>query len=326
MNTPETKNIHEIKPHNTNPTEQDVVEVLKLFAEAEITSIERFPTGLAHFVYDIKTRGGLNVVARLTKPENRESLEAGLYWYNLLEPKGIPLPKIYKHNTKDAKFPYIIMERLAGTDLGNVYPTLSDIDKKTIAQDIASIQVSVASLPKAKGFGFAKSYESELLPQWTDVIKQLLERSRNRIKKAGLVDSTHVDRVEEKIPNYTDYFSKVEPECFLDDTTTKNVIVNNGKLTGIVDIDGVCFGDKLLPIALANTSLLNSGYDPSYIKYWVHALSITEEQKEVIKFYTALYAVDFMSEGGQKFNKESVSPINEERVKRLIVILEDSLS
>jgi len=33
--------------------------------------------------------------------------------------------------------------------------------------------------------------------------------------------------------------------CFLDDLTTKNVIVQDGVLQGVVDFDHVCYGDPL---------------------------------------------------------------------------------
>ena len=37
----------------------------------------------------------------------------------------------------------------------------------------------------------------------------------------------------------------VPPLPFLDDLTTKNVLVDGGRLSGVVDVDVVCFGDPL---------------------------------------------------------------------------------
>lgn len=50
------------------------------------------------------------------------------------------------------------------------------------------------------------------------------------------------------VMNFDSYTSEVKPTPFLDDTTTKNVIINDGKLSGIVDVDYVNFGDHLLTL------------------------------------------------------------------------------
>ena len=49
----------------------------------------------------------------------------------------------------------------------------------------------------------------------------------------------------------------MEPICFLDDLTIKNVIVAEGKLQGIVDFDWVCYGDPLYMIALTQTAVVS---------------------------------------------------------------------
>jgi len=154
------------------------------------------------------------------------------------------------------------------------------------------------------------------------VLYSSLARSRKRIQAIGAVDSHHVDRVAEKIAKYEGYFSQVMPKCFLDDTTTRNVIVHNGKLSGIVDVDFACFGDNLFPIALTRMSLLNTGFDLDYIDFWCDVADVTEEQRDVLQFYTALFCVDFMGELGQTFNKESSQSVKAEDIQRLSNILD----
>jgi aminoglycoside phosphotransferase (APT) family kinase protein len=46
------------------------------------------------------------------------------------------------------------------------------------------------------------------------------------------------------------YFSSVQPTYFLDDLTSKNVIVQDGELRGLVDFDVVCYDDPLYWLAL----------------------------------------------------------------------------
>ena len=62
------------------------------------------------------------------------------------------------------------------------------------------------------------------------------------------------------------------------------MIINKGKLSGIVDVDGACFGDKLYTVALTKMSLLSSKDNLDYIDYWCEELNISEEQYKALEF------------------------------------------
>lgn len=307
------------------PDEQLVVGIVRGFKDESVLTVERFPTGARHFVYDVVTRSGESFVVRVATPENRESLLGALYWYGFLKPRGVPLPSLLYADVEavTAPFPYLIIERLAGKDLGLVYPQLSKDEKKALACEVARVQEIAGTLPPATGFGFVGGYESSRFQRtWIDVLSGSLERSRKRIETIGAVDARHVDRVTERLGRYESYFSQVEPRCFLDDITTRNVIVHEGRLSGIVDVDCVCFGDNLFTIALTRMSLLKSGFDLDYVDFWCEAAHVSDEQREVLQFYTALFCVDFMGELGQVFNKERPPLVKAEDVRRLEGILD----
>lgn len=120
------------------------------------------------------------------------------------------------------------------------------------------------------------------------------------------------------------YFSQVPPTPFLDDVTTKNVLVYEGKLSGIVDVDWVCFGDPLFTVALTRAAILSAGYPPDYTDHWCALLGVTRAQAAAVRFYAALFCVDFISEAGQTFNR-SVETLDPARAKRLTRVLEEHL-
>jgi len=128
-----------------------------------------------------------------------------------------------------------------------------------------------------------------------------------------------------KLPAYARYFAAVEPRPFLDDTTTKNVLVHEGRLAGIVDVDYVCFDDALLTPALTEIALLSSGHDIDYIRYWTSELQLGAEQKAVLNLYAALFCVDFLSEIGQQFNQGTPIPTDPAWVARLVGLLDTFL-
>lgn len=312
-----------------SPDEQQVSRIVRESMGEGVLTADRFPTGACHFVYDVVTESGRNVVVRVARPENRGLLASAIYWGELLRPKGVPLPNVLYADTDAANqpFPYMIIERLAGSDLGSVYPQLSRDEKRILAGEVAHAQRIAGTLPPGRGFGYARSYEGgPFLGSWADVLYGSLGTSRSRIEAVGAADARHVDRVESMIPKYEGYLSRVVPRCFLDDTTTKNVIVHGGRLSGVVDVDSVCFGDSLFPIALTRMSLLNTGFDPDYTEFWCEAAGVTEEQRGVLALYTALFCVDFMGELGHAFNREGPPPVAARDVERLSGILDALLS
>jgi hypothetical protein len=236
-----------------------------------------------------------------------------------LEKKRLPLPKfLYSEVEKNLfEFPVIIMERLKGKDLGDVYTELSQGQKRKLALEISNIQRVVGTLPQANGFGYARSFEDETLkPSWLELVESQLQRTERRTIEAGVFSLDHINKVKELITDNKKYMLGIRPVAFLDDTTTKNVIVHEGNLSGIVDIDFVCFGDPLYVVSLTKMGLLSGGHNLDYVNYWRGELRLNEKQERVLTLYTLIHCVGFMSEVGHKFNKET-SEIDQGRVEKL---------
>ena len=312
------------------PTEHDAVRILNDALGKTVKSISRFPTGLAHYVYDVTTDDGESFVIRLTRPDMRYFFEGALSWYEPLISRNVPLPTLYYESVDETQFgfPVMIMERLPGKDLDEVYVHLSTEQKHRLADKIIAIQRSVAMLPRGKGYGFARSSDDPALyPHWIDVLEESIKRSTHRLEKSGLLDNEMISRTRQTIYAHEGYFRSVLPLCFLDDTTTKNVLVDNtGCLAGIVDVDAVAFGDPLLTLSLTRMALLSRGYDTEYTDYWAEKLNLTPQQRHAVNLYTALCCLDFMSEIGQSFNKDVPTSIDQAKAEKFMRILASLLN
>lgn len=310
------------------PTEQAAVEVVWQYLGLKTAQATRFPTGLANIVYDVVTTDGTALVVRLARTGDGTRFAGAAYWYGRLAPLGVPLLRLIAHDAapRQGEFPFMLIERLPGTDLGFVYPDLSTEQKRELARRIAAIQRTVATLPAGPGFGYARSYDDRLHRSWVELLHANLTQSRRAIERAAIVDPRVVERARAKVAPYGNYFARVQPRPFLDDTTTKNVLIADGQLSGIVDVDVVCFGDPLFTPALTQISLLNRGYDTDYIRFWCDELHQTVEQTCILTLYTALFCVDFLAELGQPFNKEVADNVAEGTVQRLLAILDDLLA
>ena len=285
--------------NTVRPGENDVRQIVRSALSEEVAAISRFPTGLVHRVYDVTCASGRQVVVRIARPQNEAILDNGLYWSRLLRPKGVPLPQILAHDLTNPStpFPYMILHRLPGNDLGLVYRDLNADQKKAIAQELIKIQNIVATLPRGAGFGHVARYDRPYpYPTWAAVVRGSLIRSRARLQSSGLVDLAVVDLVESRLEQFEAYFDEVPPVPFLDDITAKNVIVHDGKLSGIVDVDWIGFGDHTSVLALTRMSLMALGYPTDYVDYWAEALRLTGEQHRVLDIYTAACCLDFISD------------------------------
>src|SRR5688572_17854057 len=120
------------------PTEEDARAVVRAVLRDEARTVTRFPTGLAHYVYDVVTAQDHVVVVRMARRDRTAGLAGAIYWSNWLRPLGIPLAQIIHADLRAevSPFPSLVLERLPGTDLGNVYPQLSLRQKHSIVKDV----------------------------------------------------------------------------------------------------------------------------------------------------------------------------------------------
>ena len=288
-------------------------------------AVSRFPTGLQHFVFEATSIQGRQAVVRVSRREDVGMARNSIYWSDLLRPLGIPLPKILHADlTMDRhRFPFVILERLPGRDLGFMVDRLSDETLRDLARRLSGLQAIVTSLPQGRGYGFTPRIDGPFPHiRWTDCIAASLGRSRRRIREAGIVSERHVDRAEAASDRHAAYFASVQPTAFLHDITTKNVIVDGTHLSGIVDVDDLCFGDPLFHVGLTRTALLANGHSAYYADAWIDLLELDHEQVAALDFYTALFCIDFMGELGRRFNQVEAQTIDRSYLERLCGVLD----
>jgi aminoglycoside phosphotransferase (APT) family kinase protein len=307
-------------------SETDAGQLAARFAGESVRRADRFPTGLAHFVYDVTLASGARLVVRIGAPGSAPAFAGAAYWSRALRPLGVPLPALLEAG-EHAGAPYLILERLPGSDLGAVHAGLSPEQKRGIAGRVAEIQRAVATLPEGRGFGYVLHPDGPFPhASWQGVLRASLQRGRRRIQRAGVFDPGLASQVERALERRAGSLAGVRPRAFLDDTTTKNVIVDAGRLSGIVDVDCVCYGDPLLPVALTRTALLDQGESTEYVDFWCEALGAGAEERAALALYTAAFCIDFMGEVGQRFNRAEAIAADAPRAERLVAMLRSSLA
>ena len=222
----------------------------------------------------------------------------------LLRPMGVPLPQVL-HADLDATFPTLVLERLAGTDLGHVMASLEGRSLEAIAGRVVDAQWIVSRLPSAGRYGEAVTAEMAPCTSWPAVLAGGLARSRRRLAAAGLFSLEIADRVEALLDAVRPQASQIPAVPYLHDTTTKNVIVNSdGRFSGIVDVDDLCWGDPRLAAALTLAAIEAFGGSPHYVTAWMRLARFRDDR--LFRAYVVLRVLDFLSEQGTYFNGNEI--------------------
>src|SRR6516164_6223669 len=81
--------------------------------------VRRFSTGAHHYVFEATFADRPPVVVRIAAEHSRSAMAGALRLSSLLRPRGVPLPEIIAEGVNH-RFSHLVMERLPGTDLGEV--------------------------------------------------------------------------------------------------------------------------------------------------------------------------------------------------------------
>jgi hypothetical protein len=121
--------------------------------------VRRFTNGLAHFVFEVTCADQRIAVVRIADRRNGDAMAGAARLNRLLRPLGVPLPGIIAEDLTH-RFPYVVIERLPGTDLGDVIGGLPDAALAAIAARVAEAQSIVSRTRSAGRYGYAVEPEA----------------------------------------------------------------------------------------------------------------------------------------------------------------------
>jgi aminoglycoside phosphotransferase len=272
-------------------------------------TVSRFTTGVRHYVYEARFAGRPPVVVRIGSATAHSEIAGAIYLSKLLRPRGVPLPAILAEDVQSG-FPWLVLERLPGTDLGAVIGNLTDTQLDRIAARVAQAQSVTSETGSVAGrYGYAVKPDQGPHSTWSQVLEAHLGRSRRRIASAGLFDVAAADIVERELGVMGGEIDAIVSTPFLHDTTIKNVIVTaEGGVSGIVDVDDLCFGDPRYAAALTLAALTAQRGPLQYVSAWLRHARWPDDR--LFRLYVTLFLLDLMAEHGLVFNgnQRSSSP------------------
>ncbi len=281
---------------------QEAVIIFENNTKKNVVQIERCSVGIANYVFAVSTATE-KFILRCSKDE--DAYKATVYWLSKLSVCEIPIPIVISKGTyKD--YSYLILSHIPGDDIGNVYDVLSDSEKSQIAKQVVEIQRRVSSIDIPTGTAWT----------WNSFIDEQLNRANERIKRKRYFDTEKIHTIKKIRQEIKEYLDAVRPTPYLDDISTKNLLIYEGKVSGIIDIDWLGLGDMLTFVALTKVALLNMDLDTRYIDYLLNEIHPNTIEYKAFVFYCLLYCIDFMGERGMQFLDKKI-PVNGSIIKRL---------
>lgn len=298
---------------------QQVLELVARVLDMEPLSAERMTlTHSGNMVYDV-TLPDRHIIARL-RGNDKDTLSKTAHNIRALAGLGLPVPQVLAVDTSLTRYPfrYILLEKIPGRDLLYELGEMTPHQMTRLAEQIVAAQHVVGTLPQGSGFGWGHVGEGGPEPTWFDVIRSEAEQS-GPLSNGTLLD-TFRQRLHQQRVRFQPYFRNVNPVCFLEDLTTKNVLLQHGELQGLIDFDCVCFGDPLWMIGLAAGCIVNDigRRELFYIEELCRCWRLNEEQQGVVAYYAAQRATEFL--------EDALQQNDEERVQRLVAVIEQWLA
>ena len=270
-----------------------------------VRAVARMAYGHGSVTYRVKTDGDPAVIVRT-------NIDPGVYAGTLanleaLRGLGLHVPSVLRADLTCSGYPfaYVITDAFTGRDLGFELAGMTATQMTRLAEQIVGFERQVSRLPLGSGYGFKPIGAAGGHGRWIDAVRA----DRSLILAPGDVAGDlgvdlGVDRdfadliadVRRALDRSSERLDEIEPICFLDDLTTKNVIVHGGVLQGVVDFDVVCYGDPMYWLALTQVAILSDVGQPGqfYVDELIRLWAPSAFEMANLALYSALHAAEFL--------------------------------
>ena len=279
---------------------------------AEPSGITRMTTGICNEVYSVAI-GDREYIFRL-KEEPRYMLGSHNH-IPLFRSKGIKVPEILAEDYSKTWLPlaFQIQNKLPGSDLRDVIETLTDDELKALGAEVANVFRQLSTVPNNGKFGVLWGDDKDLVDSWSTEVARVTKVVTNWGKQTGVLNDQLVEVLAYVNSKYKGYFDRIRPYTYFGDIAGKNVMVHEGKFSGLVDLDSLAQGDPLEAIGRIKASWYGTHHGTVYSNAVMDALGLPEPQREIVTMYALLNRAFWTLENGVQFNSNTSRTVDRER-------------
>ena len=312
------------------PHDREVTYIIQKEFKQEPQNIVRMANGICNEVYLVKINNK-EVFVRL-HAEERYLLGSHNH-IPIFRSKGIAVPEILAedYSKHDIPYAYQVLSKIEGRDIHDVIHTLSDDQLRSIAKEISNVFKQLKSVPNNGKFGVLWGDDKDLLESWAADIRRMSDVVMGWGRKTGVLDDELREILEWLNKEYKSYFESVKPITYFGDICAKNVMIDEGKFSGLVDLDSLAQGDHLEAIGRIKASWYGTHYGRVYTEAVMNEQELNAGQRELVTMYALLNRTYWTMENGIEFNQNTKAEVDREKdkenkavVRALFVELQES--
>ena len=206
--------------------------VVKHHFGTSFQKIEFKPAGKTNFVFDIKTKDGSYIVRIATSRAKINNFMKEQWATHKALEAGIPVPEILEVGNEIIPFPYMLQQKVDGTE------AIHHPDRLKILTKLGKYARKIHSIP-TEGFGSVFNWSKNKLSKnktWLEFLEQEL-RFQDGLKflyDNDILDKKKVNRLDKEFERIKKW--KINPVLNHCDLRLKNVLVNEaGEIKAIID-------------------------------------------------------------------------------------------
>lgn len=300
---------------NENTHSEAITQITRKVFGADPDAITRMSNGICNEVY-LVAAAGREMIVRL-HGEPRYMLGSHNH-IPLFKSKGISVPDILAEDYSKTELPfaYQVLTKMEGRDIIDVIDTLNDDQLRAVGGEIANIFRQLSTVPNNGKFGVLWGDDKDLVDSWSAEVARVTKVVIGWGTKTGVIDDELKEILAWINSEYKSYFDNVRPYTYFGDLSSKNVMIDDGRFAGLVDLDSLAQGDPLEAIGRIKASWYGTHYGQVYSDAIMDALNLSAEQRKLVTMYALLNRVFWTCENGVQFNQNTSRKVDQARMKQ----------
>ena len=298
----------------SNDHRHEIEKIIRREFDLAVDSVERMSNGICNEVYRVRA-GELDCIVRL-KREAR-------YMYGshdhipIFRAAGINVPEIlaedYSHTF--SPFAYQVLTVISGRDINDVIHTLDHDQLKAIAARISHVFDALKDVPNNGKFGVLWGDEADLVDSWTDDVANETDKVFRWGTRTGVLDERLATILEWINREYRSYFDGIKPVTYYGDICAKNVMIDDGKFSGLVDLDALAQGEPLEAVGRIKASWYGTPNGTVYADAVMDHQQLGRDERRIVTMYALLNRTFWTMENGIQFNQNTSPHVDRQREK-----------
>ena len=251
--------------------------VERAYGSGAVPEADGFATEMSHGWFNVAYRldlaDGRRVVLKIAPPPavevmtyERDMMAGEVAALRLIrERTGVPVPEVHRYDTThelvDAD--WFVMDFIEGDNLGIVKDSLAPDDYRDYLRLMGAANRELNAIP---GSGFGR-FNAELFPTWREAFGRILADVVADGERRGVDLGWDYAEVRRVIREQEHHLDAVERPVFCEwDLWESNMIVRDGRLSGIIDHERAFWGDPIMEAGVLAGGEARDGATTPYLE------------------------------------------------------------